>query len=365
MLLQQRAASAMAPGAAAARRLRSAGRPSTTTTTPRAAVPSPSSSAANCSIKPLRPVPLLSTTTSAAVAPIACASAAPQQQQQQQQQRRHSARRGDAAVACAASSSGGAAAASSSPAPLPAWRISAYICAWYLFNIVFNILNKTALNSFPCPWLIATWQLAASGLFMAALWLSGLQPKPPRPSREFLLALLPVAFFHTVGHVSACVAFSQVAVSFTHVIKSAEPVFSVLLQGPILGTPAPPAYVWLSLVPIVAGCSLSAIKEVSFAWSGFNNAMISNLGMVLRNIYSKKSLNKYKVGWKAVKKKNAGGDQNAPPPPRAASATHNTHHPRPLPPKNSPFPPPKKNQNTHTHTHTQTYRTSTASTSSA
>jgi solute carrier family 35 protein E1 len=54
-------------------------------------------------------------------------------------------------------------------------------------------------------------------------------------------------------------------------------------------------YVWASLLPIVGGCSLSAMKEVSFSWGGFNNAMISNLGMVLRNIYSKKSLNDYKV----------------------------------------------------------------------
>jgi hypothetical protein len=53
--------------------------------------------------------------------------------------------------------------------------------------------------------------------------------------------------------------------------------------------------VWASLLPIVAGCSLSAMKEVSFSWGGFNNAMISNLGMVLRNIYSKKQLNDYKV----------------------------------------------------------------------
>jgi hypothetical protein len=53
--------------------------------------------------------------------------------------------------------------------------------------------------------------------------------------------------------------------------------------------------VWGSLLPIVAGCSLSALKEVSFSWGGFNNAMISNLGMVLRNIYSKKSLNDYKA----------------------------------------------------------------------
>lgn len=54
-------------------------------------------------------------------------------------------------------------------------------------------------------------------------------------------------------------------------------------------------YVWASLLPIVGGCSLSAMKEVSFSWGGFNNAMISNLGMVLRNIYSKKQLNDYKV----------------------------------------------------------------------
>ena len=33
--------------------------------------------------------------------------------------------------------------------------------------------------------------------------------------------------------------------------------------------------------------------------SGFNNAMISNLGMVLRNIYSKKSLINYKVTTRA------------------------------------------------------------------
>ena len=54
-------------------------------------------------------------------------------------------------------------------------------------------------------------------------------------------------------------------------------------------------YVWVSLLPIVGGCSLSAMKELSFSWGGFNSAMISNLGMVLRNIYSKKSLNDYKV----------------------------------------------------------------------
>lgn len=117
----------------------------------------------------------------------------------------------------------------------------------------------------------------------------------PLAARGFLVALLPVALFHTIGHVSACVSFSQVrrargcrpspgrrtdaagrqpcaprtawdvcstcclqlpqtaentrhtpapqprantlqvAVSFAHVVKAAEPVFSVLLSWPLLG----------------------------------------------------------------------------------------------------------------------------------
>lgn len=40
--------------------------------------------------------------------------------------------------------------------------------------------------------------------------------------------------------------------------------------------------------------SHACTAQVSFAWNGFTNAMISNLGMVLRNIYSKKSLVNYK-----------------------------------------------------------------------
>jgi len=184
--------------------------------------------------------------------------------------------------------------ASASPAASPELnlKIPAYILLWYAFNIIFNILNKSTLNAFPCPWFISTLQLAASGAFMVFLWVFRLQPVP-KVDKGFILALLPVALFHTIGHVSACVSFSQMAVSFAHIVKAAEPVFSVALSGPLLGVQYP-AYVWLSLVPIVAGCAMSAMKEVSFAWNGFNNAMISNLGMVLRNIYSKKSLVNYK-----------------------------------------------------------------------
>ena len=52
--------------------------------------------------------------------------------------------------------------------------------------------------------------------------------------------------------------------------------------------------VWLSLVPIVLGCSLSAMKEVSFGLGGVTGAMTSNVAFVLRNIFSKREMDKLK-----------------------------------------------------------------------
>jgi hypothetical protein len=109
-----------------------------------------------------------------------------------------------------------------------------------VFNIVFNLYNKSALNLFPFPWFMSTLQLACGVLFMCVMWLLRLQPLPKMPA-SFYIAVIPVAFFHTVGHVSACCAFSQMSVSFTHIVKAAEPVLSVMLAWPLMGTPHLPS----------------------------------------------------------------------------------------------------------------------------
>ncbi|KAE9594820.1 putative sugar phosphate transporter domain-containing protein [Lupinus albus] len=162
---------------------------------------------------------------------------------------------------------------------------------WYFQNIVFNIYNKKTLNIFPFPWLLASFQLFVGSIWMLVLWSLKLQPCP-KISKPFIIALLGPALFHTVGHISACVSFSKVAVSFTHVIKSAEPVFSVIFSS-VLGDRYP-IQVWLSILPIVLGCSLAAVTEVSFNVQGLWGALISNVGFVLRNIYSKRSLQNFK-----------------------------------------------------------------------
>lgn len=72
---------------------------------------------------------------------------------------------------------------------------------------------------------------------------------------------------HTIGHVAATVSMSKVAVSFTHIIKSAEPAFSVIVSRFFLGETFP-VPVYLSLVPIIGGCALAAVTELNFNMIG-------------------------------------------------------------------------------------------------
>ncbi|CAN4103467.1 unnamed protein product [Withania somnifera] len=88
---------------------------------------------------------------------------------------------------------------------------------------------------------------------------------------------------------------SKVAVSFTHIIKSGEPAFSVLISSLLLGETFP-LPVYLSLLPIIGGCALAAVTELNFNLTGFMGAMISNLAFVFRNIFSKKGMKGKSVG---------------------------------------------------------------------
>uniref|UniRef100_A0A0R0F6T6 Sugar phosphate transporter domain-containing protein n=1 Tax=Glycine max TaxID=3847 RepID=A0A0R0F6T6_SOYBN len=167
-------------------------------------------------------------------------------------------------------------------------KIGLYFATWWALNVVFNIYNKKVLNAFPYPWLTSTLSLAAGSLMMLISWATKVA-ELPKVDFQFWKALFPVAVLHTIGHVAATVSMSKVAVSFTHIIKSAEPAFSVLVSRFLLGE-AFPGQVYLSLVPIIGGCALAAVTELNFNMIGFMGAMISNLAFVLRNIFSKKGM---------------------------------------------------------------------------
>ncbi|CAL9124817.1 glucose-6-phosphate/phosphate translocator 2, chloroplastic-like [Musa acuminata AAA Group] len=173
-------------------------------------------------------------------------------------------------------------------------RIGIYFATWWALNVVFNIYNKKVLNAFPYPWLTSTLSLATGSLMMLVSWATGIA-EAPETDFEFWKALAPVAVAHTIGHVAATVSMSKVAVSFTHIIKSGEPAFSVLVSRLLLGETFP-LPVYLSLVPIIGGCALAAVTELNFNMTGFVGAMISNLAFVFRNIFSKKGMKGKSVG---------------------------------------------------------------------
>ncbi|GMH05326.1 hypothetical protein Nepgr_007166 [Nepenthes gracilis] len=113
-------------------------------------------------------------------------------------------------------------------------KIGIYFAMWWALNVVFNIYNKKVLNVFPYPWLTSTLSLAAGSLMMLISWATRIADAP-KTDMDFWKALLPVAVAHTIGHVAATISMSKVAVSFTHIIKSGEPAFSVLVSRFLLG----------------------------------------------------------------------------------------------------------------------------------
>lgn len=167
-------------------------------------------------------------------------------------------------------------------------KISVYFATWWALNVVFNIYNKKVLNAFPYPWLTSTLSLAAGSLIMLFSWATRMT-EAPKTDLEFWKTLFPVALAHTIGHVAATISMSKVAVSFTHIIKSSEPAFSVLVSRFLLGETFPWT-VYLSLLPIIGGCALSAVTELNFNMTGFMGAMVSNLAFVFRNIFSKRGM---------------------------------------------------------------------------
>ncbi|XP_040986138.1 glucose-6-phosphate/phosphate translocator 1, chloroplastic-like [Juglans microcarpa x Juglans regia] len=167
-------------------------------------------------------------------------------------------------------------------------KIGIYFATWWALNVVFNIYNKKVLNAYPYPWLTSTLSLACGSLMMLISWATRIA-EAPKTDFEFWKTLFPVAVAHTIGHVAATVSMSKVAVSFTHIIKSGEPAFSVLVSRFLLGESFP-VPVYLSLIPIIGGCALAAVTELNFNMIGFMGAMISNLAFVFRNIFSKRGM---------------------------------------------------------------------------
>lgn len=163
---------------------------------------------------------------------------------------------------------------------------------WYFFNIIFNIMNKRVLNAWCNPWILSTVQLGIGSIMVLTQWLLKLQQRP-NISPKLLKALFLPTLSHLVGHVSTCISFSYVAVSFSHIVKACEPAFGAIGSALVLGEIYSPS-VYATLLPIISGVALSAITQIKFSWPGFLFAMLSNVAFASRNIFSKLTMGEFK-----------------------------------------------------------------------
>lgn len=163
-----------------------------------------------------------------------------------------------------------------------------YVALWYALNVGYNIYNKDTCNKFPYPWTVGCISLGAGLLYLLPVWSLGVRKIPKMKSAD-VVKIMSIAVLHTIGHFGAVLSMNAGAVSFTHIVKAAEPVFSTVLSGIILGTWAP-AVVNLTLVPVMAGVIMASFGGLEFNWAAFAGAMISNLAFALRSIYMKKVL---------------------------------------------------------------------------
>ncbi|KAK4399156.1 UNVERIFIED_CONTAM: Triose phosphate/phosphate translocator, chloroplastic [Sesamum calycinum] len=170
----------------------------------------------------------------------------------------------------------------------PALVTGFFFFMWYFLNVIFNILNKKIYNYFPYPYFVSVIHLFVGVIYCLLSWAVGLPKRAPIDS-NLLKLLIPVAVCHALGHVTSNVSFAAVAVSFTHTIKALEPFFNAAASQFILGQQIP-LTLWLSLAPVVIGVSMASLTELSFNWTGFISAMISNISFTYRSIYSKKAM---------------------------------------------------------------------------
>lgn len=166
-----------------------------------------------------------------------------------------------------------------------------YFAFWYLGNYYYTLNNKLALNAAGgkngFPMTVAFLQLVIGSLYGLFLWVAPDARKAPNVSMADLKKMLPLSLCFAGAHASSVFSMGAGAVSFTQIVKAAEPAFAALLGVTLYGKTVSKAK-WLALIPVIGGVCLASVKELDFAWSALITAMIANLFAAFRSNENKR-----------------------------------------------------------------------------
>ena len=163
-------------------------------------------------------------------------------------------------------------------------------CAfWYLCNLLFNLGMKRSFQLLPSPMLLTSAQFSAGAL----AWLlcrsrGGLLGSTAGMGRGELC--VSAALF-LGGTLCTNLSLTLLSISFTHVVKTCEPVFTVAVCYCMFGE-KPRALTVLALVCIVLGVVIASFghRQMRFDSVGLGIGMLANLFLQTRNVHNKKLL---------------------------------------------------------------------------
>ena len=234
-------------------------------------------------------------------------------------------------------------------------RVISLFGLWFALNVCYNITNKWALedvrekvneaaaqqNDFEVSYLssslpltIGCIQFGVGSAYACFLWLLRIRPLPHadqllrimtvikrnciglvrmirsaqfaesfriaivssrehsnNPSPVTLRDTSKIAVYHTFGQLCTIMSLSTNSISFAHVIKAMEPLFSAVASWLVLGQ-VMNIRVYMSLLPVVFGVAMACAGAKEFSWISFWSGMGSNAFFAMRGVVSKTVMEK-------------------------------------------------------------------------
>jgi len=162
--------------------------------------------------------------------------------------------------------------------------------------------SKAILTALPKPITLTTVQFAfVSGWCLVLAMFARKYPRLKQtmpflkygirsPSKELIMATLPLTCFQIGGHILSADATSRIPVSLVHTIKGLSPLLTVVAYGTYFGIRySLPTY--LSLIPLTLGVILACSADLNANFIGLLSAFASTILFVVQNIVSKQIFN--------------------------------------------------------------------------
>ena len=174
--------------------------------------------------------------------------------------------------------------------PKELWSLAVLVLVWYVANLGFNVGMKRSHALMPDVLVLTAFQFGAGAIAYGGAWLTG---HAKLPDARWAVPLGCSAVLLLGGTLFTNASLILLSVSFTHVIKTCEPFFTVAIvyfwDGKL-----PDATAALALLVTVVGVLVASTDQRARGGKsngfvvGMGVAMMANLCLQLRNVLNKK-----------------------------------------------------------------------------